>query len=31
MGIKGISYNPITQIYSLSDDVDVNYLIAVRK
>lgn len=31
MGIKGISYNPITQIYSLSDDVDVNYLIAARK
>ena len=31
LGMKGLSYNPITQIYSLSDDVDVNYMIAVRK
>lgn len=31
IGMKGMSYNPITQIYSLSDDVDVNYMIAVRK
>ena len=30
-GIKGLSYNPLTQVYSLSDDVDVNYMIAVRK
>jgi hypothetical protein len=29
--MKGLSYNPITQVYSLSDDVDVNYMIAVRK
>ena len=31
LGMKGLSYNPLTQIYSLSDDVDVNYMIAVRK
>jgi 2-polyprenyl-6-hydroxyphenyl methylase/3-demethylubiquinone-9 3-methyltransferase len=31
IGIKGMSYNPITQIYSLGEDVDVNYMIAVRK
>jgi 2-polyprenyl-6-hydroxyphenyl methylase/3-demethylubiquinone-9 3-methyltransferase len=31
IGIKGLSYNPITQVYSLNDDVDVNYMIAVQK
>ena len=31
LGMKGMSYNPITQVYSLNDDVDVNYMIAVRK
>ena len=31
IGIKGLSYNPFTQVYSLGDDVDVNYMIAVRK
>ena len=31
IGIKGLSYNPLTQVYSLGDDVDVNYMIAVRK
>jgi 2-polyprenyl-6-hydroxyphenyl methylase/3-demethylubiquinone-9 3-methyltransferase len=31
IGIKGLSYNPLTQVYSLNDDVDVNYMIAVRK
>ena len=31
IGIKGLSYNSLTQVYSLSDDVDVNYMIAVRK
>ena len=31
IGIMGLSYNPLTQVYSLSDDVDVNYMIAVRK
>jgi len=30
-GMKGLSYNPITQVYSLNGDVDVNYMIAVRK
>ena len=31
LSMKGLSYNPLTQVYSLSDDVDVNYMIAVRK
>jgi 2-polyprenyl-6-hydroxyphenyl methylase/3-demethylubiquinone-9 3-methyltransferase len=31
IGMKGMSYNPITQVYSLGEDVDVNYMIAVRK
>jgi 2-polyprenyl-6-hydroxyphenyl methylase/3-demethylubiquinone-9 3-methyltransferase len=31
LGLKGLVYNPITQVYSLNDDVDVNYMIAVRK
>ena len=31
IGMKGLSYNPLTQIYSLTDDVDVNYMIATRK
>ena len=31
IGMKGLSYNPISQVYSLGDDVDVNYMIAVRK
>ncbi|WP_114639003.1 bifunctional 2-polyprenyl-6-hydroxyphenol methylase/3-demethylubiquinol 3-O-methyltransferase UbiG [Polynucleobacter necessarius] len=31
IGMKGLNYNPFTQIYSLSDAVDVNYMIAVRK
>jgi 2-polyprenyl-6-hydroxyphenyl methylase/3-demethylubiquinone-9 3-methyltransferase len=31
LGMKGLSYNPITQVYSLNDDIDVNYMIAVRK
>ncbi|MBU3567295.1 bifunctional 2-polyprenyl-6-hydroxyphenol methylase/3-demethylubiquinol 3-O-methyltransferase UbiG [Polynucleobacter alcilacus] len=31
LGMKGLSYNPLTQVYSLSADVDVNYMIAVRK
>ncbi len=31
IGIKGLSYNPLSQIYSLGEDVDVNYMIAVRK
>jgi 2-polyprenyl-6-hydroxyphenyl methylase/3-demethylubiquinone-9 3-methyltransferase len=31
LGMKGLSYNPITQVYRLSEDVDVNYMIAVKK
>ena len=31
LGIKGLSYKPLSQVYSLSDEVDVNYMIAVRK
>ena len=31
LGMKGLGYNPLTQVYSLNDDVDVNYMIAVRK
>ena len=31
LGIKGLGYNPITQVYSINDNVDVNYMIAVRK
>ena len=31
IGIKGLTFNPLTQIYALGDDVDVNYLIAVKK
>ena len=29
--MKGMNYNPITQVYNLGEDVDVNYMIAVRK
>lgn len=29
--IKGMSYNPLTKVYSLGQDTDVNYLIACRK
>jgi 2-polyprenyl-6-hydroxyphenyl methylase/3-demethylubiquinone-9 3-methyltransferase len=29
--LKGMTYNPITKIYSLNQDTDVNYLIACRK
>jgi 2-polyprenyl-6-hydroxyphenyl methylase/3-demethylubiquinone-9 3-methyltransferase len=31
IAMKGMSYNPLTQVYSLGDDVDVNYMIAVSK
>ena len=31
ISMKGLSYNPLSQVYSLSDDVDVNYMIAVSK
>ena len=29
--IKGMTYNPLTQIYRLGSDTDVNYMIASRK
>ncbi|MCX4028781.1 bifunctional 2-polyprenyl-6-hydroxyphenol methylase/3-demethylubiquinol 3-O-methyltransferase UbiG [Endozoicomonas sp. SM1973] len=29
--IKGMAYNPITKVFKLSDDVDVNYLVHVTK
>jgi 2-polyprenyl-6-hydroxyphenyl methylase/3-demethylubiquinone-9 3-methyltransferase len=29
--IIGLSYNPITQVYSLGRDTDVNYLVACTK
>jgi 2-polyprenyl-6-hydroxyphenyl methylase/3-demethylubiquinone-9 3-methyltransferase len=31
LGMKGLGYNPLTQVYSLNENVDVNYMIAVRK
>jgi 2-polyprenyl-6-hydroxyphenyl methylase/3-demethylubiquinone-9 3-methyltransferase len=31
LGMKGLSYNPLTQVYSLGENIDVNYMIAVRK
>lgn len=30
-GVKGMTYNPLTKIYSLNQDTDVNYLIACSK
>ena len=27
----GMSYNPLTKVYSLGRDTDVNYMIACRK
>lgn len=29
--IKGLTYNPLTKIYSINQDTDVNYMIACRK
>ena len=29
--LTGMTYNPITKVYSLGKDVDVNYLVATRK
>jgi 2-polyprenyl-6-hydroxyphenyl methylase/3-demethylubiquinone-9 3-methyltransferase len=31
IGMNGMTYNLLTKVYSLGDDVDVNYMIAVRK
>jgi 2-polyprenyl-6-hydroxyphenyl methylase/3-demethylubiquinone-9 3-methyltransferase len=30
-GMKGLSYNPLTKIYSLNQDTDVNYMVACTK
>ncbi|MGS0741545.1 bifunctional 2-polyprenyl-6-hydroxyphenol methylase/3-demethylubiquinol 3-O-methyltransferase UbiG [Glaciimonas sp. GG7] len=30
-GIKGMSYNPVTRVYSLNQDVSVNYMIACTR
>ena len=30
-GIKGLTYNPLTKIYSLNQDTDVNYMVACTK
>ena len=30
-GMKGLSYNPLTKIYSLNNDTDVNYMVACSK
>lgn len=30
-GIKGLSYNPLTKLYSINQDTDVNYMVACRK
>jgi 2-polyprenyl-6-hydroxyphenyl methylase/3-demethylubiquinone-9 3-methyltransferase len=30
-GLKGLTYNPLTQIYSLNQDTDVNYMMACSK
>jgi 2-polyprenyl-6-hydroxyphenyl methylase/3-demethylubiquinone-9 3-methyltransferase len=30
-GLKGLSYNPLTEIYSLNRDTSVNYMVACRK
>ncbi|QKJ67975.1 bifunctional 2-polyprenyl-6-hydroxyphenol methylase/3-demethylubiquinol 3-O-methyltransferase UbiG [Deefgea piscis] len=31
VAITGMTYNPITDIYKLSDDTDVNYIVATQK
>jgi 2-polyprenyl-6-hydroxyphenyl methylase/3-demethylubiquinone-9 3-methyltransferase len=30
-GFKGLTYNPLTKIYSLNQDTDVNYMVACTK
>jgi len=30
-GITGMTYNPVTQVYRLGKDIDVNYMVACRK
>jgi 2-polyprenyl-6-hydroxyphenyl methylase / 3-demethylubiquinone-9 3-methyltransferase len=29
--LTGLSYNPLTKVYSLGQDTDVNYMIACRR
>lgn len=31
LGMKGLTYNPLTKIYAVSEDTDVNYMIACQK
>lgn len=31
VGSKGLSYNPVTQVYSLTDDISVNYMMQTVK
>ncbi|WP_211227658.1 bifunctional 2-polyprenyl-6-hydroxyphenol methylase/3-demethylubiquinol 3-O-methyltransferase UbiG [Chitinibacter tainanensis] len=31
VALTGMSYNPLTDVYKLGDDTDVNYLVATRK
>jgi 2-polyprenyl-6-hydroxyphenyl methylase/3-demethylubiquinone-9 3-methyltransferase len=31
VALTGMTYNPITDIYKLTDDTDVNYIVATRK
>jgi 2-polyprenyl-6-hydroxyphenyl methylase/3-demethylubiquinone-9 3-methyltransferase len=30
-GLKGLSYNPLTKIYSLNQDTSVNYMVACSR
>jgi 2-polyprenyl-6-hydroxyphenyl methylase/3-demethylubiquinone-9 3-methyltransferase len=30
-GLKGLSYNPLTKLYSINQDTSVNYMVACRK
>jgi 2-polyprenyl-6-hydroxyphenyl methylase/3-demethylubiquinone-9 3-methyltransferase len=30
-GLKGLTYNPLTKIYSLNQDTGVNYMMACSK
>jgi 2-polyprenyl-6-hydroxyphenyl methylase/3-demethylubiquinone-9 3-methyltransferase len=30
-GLKGLTYNPLTKIYSLNQDTGVNYMVACHK
>ena len=30
-GFKGLGYNPLTRMYSLNDDTDVNYMVACTR